>query len=178
SRAVPPRPSTLVTSVDPRLERVIVQALSPDPRDRPESATAVLDALSAPAAPQLQRRRWWIAAAAVAAALVAAVIAVPFLFSRGDPSLTERDTLVLADFANTTGDPVFDGALKVALTVAIEQSPFLKVFPDERVRETLRLMDRSPDEHVTRTIAREVAQREQLKALIAGSIAPLGRNYV
>src|SRR5262249_11977558 len=67
---------------------------------------------------------------------------------------------------------------KVALAVAIEQSPFLKVFPDERVREPLRLMDRSPDEHVTRAIAREIAQREQLKALLAGSIAPLGRNYV
>ena len=60
--------------------------------------------------------------------------------------MTEQDTIVLADFENTTGEPVFDGALKVALAVALEQSPFLKVFPDERARETLRLMERSPDE--------------------------------
>ena len=77
---------------------------------------------------------------------------------------------MLADFANTTGEPVFDGALKVALAVALEQSPFLKVFPDQRVQETLRLMERSPDERVTRSLAREIAQREQLKALLAGSI--------
>ena len=92
--------------------------------------------------------------------------------------MTEQDTIVLADFVNTTGEPVFDGALKVALAVALEQSPFLKVFPDERVRETLRLMERPPDERVTRSVAREVAQREQLKALVRGSIAGLGRNYV
>src|SRR5262249_11061695 len=85
---------------------------------------------------------------------------------------------VLADFENTTGDPVFDGTMKVALAVALEQSPFLRVFPDERARETLRLMQRSPDERLTKATAREIAQREQLKALIAGSIASLGRNYV
>jgi tetratricopeptide (TPR) repeat protein len=66
----------------------------------------------------------------------------------------------------------------VALAVALEQSPFLKVFPDDRARETLRLMQRSPDERVTRSLARDIARREQLKALIVGSIAPLGRNYV
>ena len=79
---------------------------------------------------------------------------------------------------NTTGEPVFDGTLKVALAVALEQSPFLKVFPDDRVRETLRLMQRPPEERVTRSIAREIARREQLKALVAGSIGSLGSNYV
>ena len=73
---------------------------------------------------------------------------------------------------------MFDGTLKVALAVALEQSPFLKVFPDERARETLRLMQRSPDERVTRSVAREIAQREQLKALLSGSIVRLGQNYV
>ena len=95
-------------------------------------------------------------------------------------ALTDQDTIVLADFMNTTGEPVFDGALKVALAVALEQSPFLRVFPDDRVRETLRLMQRPPDERVTRAIAREIAQREQLKALVAGSIGiarqPLRRS--
>src|SRR5256885_12464895 len=84
----------------------------------------------------------------------------------------------LADSMNTTSEPVFDGALKVALAVALEQSPFLKVFPDERARETLRLMQRSPEDRITRSIAREIAQREQLKALIAGSIGSLGSHYV
>jgi Tfp pilus assembly protein PilF len=73
---------------------------------------------------------------------------------------------------------VFDGALKVALAVALEQSPFMSVFPDDRARETLQLMRRSPDERITRAVAREIAQREQLKALLAGSITSLGRNYV
>ena len=95
------------------------------------------------------------------------------LLSPGARTLNERDTIVLADFENTTGEPVFDGALKIALAVALEQSPFLKVFPDDRARDTLRLMRRSPDERVTRSMAREVARREQLKALLAGSIVAL-----
>jgi len=92
--------------------------------------------------------------------------------------LTEQDTILIADFLNTTGEPVFDGSLKVAISVALEQSPFLKVFSDARVRDTLRLMQRDPNERVTRSIAREIAQREQLKALVAGSIANLGSHYV
>ena len=179
TRMNPPRLSTIVPDVDPRLERVILQALSPDPRDRPASADSVVASLPGPAASEPARRtRWWMAATSLAAVVIVATIAAPFFLSRGARALTERDTIVLADFMNTTGDPVFDGALKVALAVAVEQSPFLKVFPDERVRETLRLMSRSADEPITRSIAREIAQREQLKALLAGSIAPLGRNYV
>ena len=74
---------------------------------------------------------------------------------RGARALIDQDTIVIADFVNTTGEPVFDGALKVALAVALEQSPFLGVFPDDRLRETLRLMQRQPDERVTRALARE-----------------------
>ena len=96
------------------------------------------------------------------------------LLTRGTSALTNQDTIVLADFVNTTGEPVFDGPLKVALAVALEQSPFLKVFPDDRVRETLRLMQRAPDERVARSLARDVARRERLKALVAGSIGKLG----
>jgi eukaryotic-like serine/threonine-protein kinase len=178
-RMPPARPSALVPSVDPQLERVILQALSPDPRDRPASAAAVAAALpTLPNASGGRRSTRWIAAASLAAAVAIAAIATPFFLSRGASALTGQDTIVLADFTNTTGDAVFDGTLKVALAVAVEQSPFLKVFPDERVRDTLRLMNRSPDERVTRSVAREIAQREQLKALLAGSIAPLGRTYV
>src|SRR5207249_1413555 len=132
-----------------------------------------------PAAPQGRGGTpWWFAGASLAGVVVLVIAGSSFFVSPRARALTEQDTIVLADFANTTGDPVFDGALKVALAVALEQSPFLKVFPDDRARETLRLMERSPDERITRSIAREIAQREQLKALLAGSIASLGRNYV
>src|SRR6185503_10561178 len=106
------------------------------------------------------------------------VAAVTSQFLPGSATLTDRDTIILADFVNTTGEPVFDGALKVALAVALAQSAFLKVFSDDNVRETLRLMQRSPEERVTRAIAREIARREQLKALVAGSISKLGTEYV
>jgi eukaryotic-like serine/threonine-protein kinase len=182
TRVNPVRPSTFLPYVSPELESVILQALSLDPHARPESAEAVANSLPTTGArtkKDTRRTRWWQLAAGVAAVVALGVIATPFFLPRsGNQALTAHDTIVLADFANTTGDPVFDGALKVALAVAVEQSPFLKVFPDERVRDTLRLMNRPPDEPVTRSIAREVAQREQLKALLAGSIAPLGRNYV
>jgi serine/threonine protein kinase/Flp pilus assembly protein TadD len=92
--------------------------------------------------------------------------------------LTEKDTIVLADFVNTTGDPVFDGTLKQALAVQLEQSPFLNIFSDQRVREALRFMNRSSDERVTKQIAREICERQGLKAFLAGSILNLGSHYV
>jgi len=185
-----PKPSTLVTNVNPELERVVMQALSPDPRDRPASAFEM--ALSLPedgtrtdtgfvaAAPSQGwlKTPWWVAGAALGALVGILGVASSYFDKPGARTLTEQDTIVLADFDNTTGDAVFDGTLKVALAVALEQSPFLKVFPDDRVRETLRLMQRSPDERLTRSLAREVARREQVKALFAGSIGSLGRNYV
>ena len=92
--------------------------------------------------------------------------------------LTDKDTIVLADFLNTTGDVVFDGTLKLALAVQLGQSPFLNIFGDDRLREALRFMDRSPDERVTRDVGREICLRQGLKALLAGSIAALGSHYV
>src|SRR6266853_6435302 len=92
--------------------------------------------------------------------------------------LTDKDTIVLADFLNTTGDAVFDGTLKLALAVQLGQSPFLNIFGDDRLREALRFMDRSPDERVTRDVGREICLRQGLKALLAGSIATLGSHYI
>ena len=92
--------------------------------------------------------------------------------------LTDKDTIVLADFLNTTGDAVFDGTLKLALAVQLGQSPFLNIFGDDRLREALRFMDRSPDERVTRDVGREICLRQGLKAMLAGSIAALGSHYV
>ena len=170
----PPKPSALVSDVDPALERAIVKAISHDPRNRPASVLDLsrLAELAGRHGDRQSRygrqarspRRSWPLRS--------------FLLPERVATLTEQDTIILADFQNTTGEPVFDGALKVALAVALEQSPFLKVYPDDRVRETLRLMQRPTDERLTREIAREIARREQLKALVAGSIASLGTHYV
>jgi len=190
--APPALPSSIVPSVNPQLERVIMEALSIDPIARPASATEFAarlapstvrpssDTTRAPISVTGRRLSWWIIGPAIAATAGVIAVALTFFVSprAGAGTLTAQDTIVIADFENTTNEPVFDGALKVALAVALEQSPFLRVFPDDRARDTLRLMARSPDERITRALARDIARREQLKALISGSIASLGRNYV
>ncbi|HXG68667.1 MAG TPA: tetratricopeptide repeat protein, partial [Blastocatellia bacterium] len=126
---------------------------------------------------RLKRRK--LTAAIVIVMLAAAAY---FYFGRGvspaRPALTDKDTILLADFVNTTGDAVFDGTLKHGLAVQLEQSPYLNIFPEERARETLRLMERSPDEKITREVGREICQRRGIKALLVGTIVSLGRNYV
>ncbi|HYU78517.1 MAG TPA: serine/threonine-protein kinase [Vicinamibacterales bacterium] len=118
--------------------------------------------------------------AIVLAALATVAIAASILFLqfRGARALTEKDTILLSDFVNTTGDPVFDGTLKQALAVQLGQSPFLNIFSEDRVRGALRFMGRSPDERVTREVGREISQRQGLKAMLVGSIASLGNHYV
>jgi len=101
-----------------------------------------------------------------------------YLRSRSTIGLTEKDTVVLADFENTTGDPVFDGTLKQALAVDLEQSPFLNILSDRRVGETLKLMGRTPNDRVTQDVARELCLRTGSKAVLAGSISSLGSQYV
>jgi serine/threonine protein kinase/tetratricopeptide (TPR) repeat protein len=93
-------------------------------------------------------------------------------------TLTAKDTVVLADFANTTSDEVFDGTLKQALAVDLEQSPFLQVIPQSRVQDTLKYMGRQPNERLTNDVARELCQRVGSKAMLSGSIASLGSQYV
>ncbi|MGZ5481981.1 MAG: protein kinase domain-containing protein [Pyrinomonadaceae bacterium] len=92
--------------------------------------------------------------------------------------LTSADTILLADFANSTGDTVFDGTLKQGLAVQLGQSPFINIFSESRVRDTLRFMGRSPDERLTRDLAREICERRGLKAFLAGSISALGSHYI
>jgi eukaryotic-like serine/threonine-protein kinase len=122
-------------------------------------------------------RRWKLLAAVCL--FVAAVVAAGFYWrSTKTQALTEKDTILLADFINTTGDPVFDGTLKQALAVQLQQSPFLYIFPDKRVRETLQLMGRSTDERVTGALARELCERENIKAGLNGSISALGTEYI
>jgi serine/threonine protein kinase/tetratricopeptide (TPR) repeat protein len=121
-------------------------------------------------------RRGAVLIAALAAIAVAASIL--FLRPRGPRSLTEQDTILLTEFVNTTGDPVFDGTLKQALAVQLGQSPFLNIFSDDRARGALRFMGRSPEERVTRDVGREICQRQGLKAMLLESIATLGNHYV
>jgi eukaryotic-like serine/threonine-protein kinase len=101
-----------------------------------------------------------------------------FAYRRPAPKLTERDTIVLADFDNKTADPVFDGTLKQALSVALGQSPFLNVLSDSKIEAVLKLMTRPADTALTPAIASEVCQRVSARAYIAGSIASLGSQYV
>jgi eukaryotic-like serine/threonine-protein kinase len=129
----------------------------------------------------LQRRRIDVRSvifAAIGVGLLTVAIILLVRHYRAPTPLTERDVILLADFENRTGDPVFDGTLKQGLAVQLEQSPFLSVFSDDRVRETLRYMGRSPDDRITREVAREVCERQGLKAMLLGTIVNLGSRYV
>lgn len=131
---------------------------------------------AASGAAAVHRARWkWIASAAVVAAV--AIMAMVF-YSRRASALTESDSILLADFVNTTGDAVFDGTLKQALAVKLTESPFLNIVSEQKVNETLRFMGRPPDERITSSIAREVCQRQGVKAMMAGEIAALGSSFV
>src|SRR5215831_10500305 len=96
---------------------------------------------------------------------------------RKSVTLGETDWVLVSDFVNATGDPVFDGSLKQALTVKLAESPFFNVVLDGTTRQTLQLMGRSPDERVVRPLAREVCEREGAKVVVGGSIAALGNKY-
>jgi tetratricopeptide (TPR) repeat protein/predicted Ser/Thr protein kinase len=121
-----------------------------------------------------QRWKFIVPAAAI---IVLLTVLTPFYLRRAH-ALTERDSVVLADFANTTGDQIFDRTLKQALEVDLGQSPFLNVVSEQRVRATLKLMGRSEDERLTTAVARDLAQRTGSKAVLAGDIAQLGSQYV
>jgi eukaryotic-like serine/threonine-protein kinase len=124
-------------------------------------------------------KSWKIPAAIGITVLIAALIGAGLFFrSRNNGSLTEKDTAVLADFVNTTGDAVFDGTLKQALAVQLEQSPYLNLLPESRIHEALHFMGRKPDERITNDVAREICLREGAKAMLTGSIASLGTHYV
>jgi len=119
---------------------------------------------------------WKLIVPAAVLALLAATAA--FFYFRPAQALTEKDTVLLADFVNTTGDAVFDETLKKALEVDLGQSPFLNVFPEQKVRYTLQLMGRQPDERVSIEVGREICQRNGIKAMLSGSVASLGSRYV
>ena len=117
----------------------------------------------------------WIGAAAVLIALIGGGI---YWRTRKAPVLTEKDTIVLGDFDNKTGDPVWDDTLKQALEIQLRQSPFLDVIPDSKVNQTLRLMGRHAGDLLTPEVTREICQRTNSKAMLTGSIAASGSQYV
>ena len=192
----PPDPRTMNPEVPEELQRVIMRALEKDRKLRYQTAadmqaelgrvrrdttahTAPVTAASGttPAA-GLQTVTRKIPVAAILAAVAVAGAAVWYFFLRAPATvLTSKDTVLVADFVNTTGDPVFDDALRGAVAVQLQQTPFLTLMPDQRIQRTLRLMQQ-PDIPVTSAVAREVCQRAGAKATVEGSIAQLGSNYV
>jgi len=180
----------LRVEASPELERIVSKCLETD-RDlryqhtadlrtdlerlrRGQDATAMES--DPPAVPR-GRRTPWPAIGGAAAVVVAAAVAGAIYNSRPAP-LTDTDTIVLAEFANTTGDPVFDDTLRQGLAVQLQQSPFLSLISDERIRRTLPLMNEPADARLTPEIARVVCIRTGGAAVLAGSIAALGSQYV
>src|SRR3989454_3545774 len=137
---------------------------------------APLPSTQVPEAASISRKRWLYLATAAVAAL--GVLVGFLLYSRHPRRLTEKDSILVTDFVNGTGDPVFDGTLRKALIVDLEQSPFLNVVPDQKLRETLQLMGRAPEERITTAIGHEICLRDGIKAMLTGSVSNLGSEYV
>jgi serine/threonine protein kinase/tetratricopeptide (TPR) repeat protein len=182
--AAPP----LRKDIPSQLRRVVGKALQKDPGDRYQSMREMVSDLrrllrltpdgTAPATRLWIRRSQW-AAAVIALALVSGGLLI--LSRWRQPAvrlLSAKDTLVLADFENSTGDPVFDGALRQGLAVQLEQSPFLRLISDPQIQQTLRMMRHPPGARLTPDVAREVCQRTTSTGVIDGSIASLGKQYV
>jgi eukaryotic-like serine/threonine-protein kinase len=193
---VPVAPVRLNPDVSPKLEEVINKALEKDKKLRYQSAadirtdlrrlkrdtdsgraaTATGEAGLKPAGKSIWFR--WLAATGATTLVVGLAVLSWLFFSRKAHALTNKDTIVLADFTNTTGDTVFDDTLKTGLSVALRQSPFLNLLSDDRVGATLKLMTRPADTRLTPEVTRAVCQRAQSKAYVAGSIGTLGSEYV
>ncbi len=130
-------------------------------------------------APRAGRKLWRILVPAAVLVVATAVAGGVYFRSRQTAArLTDKDTIVLADFINTTGDAVFDDTLKQGLAIDLEQSPHLNIFPDVKMHQTLKLMGRSSEERITGEIAREICLRNGFKAVLVGSIASLGSRYI
>ena len=180
--------------VPPKLEELVNKALEKDRKLRYQSAaeiradlqrlkrdtesgrTAATEAPLQPAKKSPLSR--WAMAVGVTILAIGLVVACWLFFTRKAHALTDKDTIVLADFTNTTGDAVFDGALRQGLSVQLEQSPFLSLVSEQQVQQALRLMGQPADARLTPEIARDLCRRTQSAAVIDGSIAILGTQYV
>ena len=153
-------------------------AVAPPGSRQSSSKNRAVSGLQIAPTEQAPNRRWKVLVPVALVTIAALVAGGLFYRSHKTQALTEKDTIVVSDFTNTTGETVFDDTLKQALTTQLEQSPFLNILPEQKVRETLRLMGRSPSERLTQDVAREVCQRAQCKAMLTGSISSLGSRYV
>jgi len=192
----PVPPVRLNPDLPPKLEELVNKALEKDCKlryqsaaeistdlrrlkrdsDASRSAVAIGQADSKPTAKSTRFR--WAAAAGATIVVVALAVGGWLFFTRKAHALTAKDTIVLADFANTTGDQVFDGTLRQGLSVQLEQSPFLSIISDQQVQQTLQMMDQKPDAKLTPEIARELCQRTGSAAVLNGSIAQIGTEYL
>ncbi len=192
----PVPPVRLNPDIPPKLEEIITKALEKDRKLRYQNAAdirtdlqrlkrdsdsghgTVATAQVASTPSEKSTRARWALAAAAAVSLAGLAVASWLFFSRKAHVLTDKDTIVLADFTNATGDEVFDDTLKQGLSVQLQQSPFLLLVSERRVNETLKLMGRPAGDPLTPDVAREVCLRTGSKAMLTGSIAALGSQYV
>ena len=198
-QGVPPPPTRLNPSLPPAIESVISKAMEKDCTLRYQSASELRTDLqqrnqdpdsaflavrsskiaTLQKAPLVHKKRPLRIFVPAAVLLMAALIACAVYFRLNRRNrLTEKDTLIIADFDNKTGADVFDDSLKQALAVQLAQSPFLNVLSDRKVSETLRMMGHAADEHVTGDVARELCLRTGSKALLGGQISTLGSHYL
>ena len=184
----PLSPTVINPRLSPELERIIGKCLEKEPENRYQSVKELaidLRRLLTPSAVKVAEvpvagRKLWKVLVSAALVLVAAAIGGMWYFRSHQTAtrLTDKDIIVLSDFDNKTGDAVFDDTLKQGLSVQLEQSPFLALLSDRKVNETLKLMGRSSDDRLTASVTREVCQRTGSKAMLTGSIAALGSQYV
>jgi eukaryotic-like serine/threonine-protein kinase len=189
---LPVPPVRLNPDVPPELERITSKALEKDRKLRYQNASDIradlqrlkrdtesgrMPAATTVTLPRVRTYKW-AAIAGASVMVVGLAIGGWLYFAHRALALTEKDTIVLADFTNTTGDPVFNGTLRQGLAVQLEQSPFLGLISEQRIQQTLGLMGQPADARLTPEIARGLCQRTQSAAVLDGSIASLGSQYV
>jgi eukaryotic-like serine/threonine-protein kinase len=186
----PPSPRSLNSALPPELARVIGKALEKDRKLRYQTASEIrndllqlrqdIDSAKLLAAARNEvgsrtRRLWRLIALAV---VLAAVSTTAYFYFRRGPKLTDKDTIVLADFSNSTGEAVFDDTPRQGLAIELEQSPFLSMVPEQKIQQTLQMMGKKADTTLTPDVAREICQRTSSTAVLDGSIARVGTQYL